>query len=392
MNSYVEELCSKLNITYNPEVDKYYDRGMQLYSEKGLYIVDKERLIQYNNEYKFFRDRWFDDVLKAADEVKKDDDLIRYLYILIAIMEDDGPVASFPTPDRARLDTDYAPMFAFMYFLDDMIGDMKNRGVPYQVISDTLNGFESEINDYYDMYGRGGMRIYVGWFMLFVRGELLRIGRLQYQIKKFADKVKVYKKDDDVKLLIDGQYVHKKGMLFGSAGQDDEEGKYFADITEDNNIVKGYTVNKYGECIPEAIELIDYSAVVSAGDYVISVHIPSHAPFTREECEASYKAAKEIFANCYKEYDFKAFICLSWMMETKLRDIMGRDTNITRFADEYIIYPLLSGATGVYSFLFHLSKPCSPADLPEDTSMQRAVKDYLVSGNFFYEKGGIILL
>ena len=100
----------------------------------------------------------------------------------------------------------------------------------------------------------------------------------------------------------------------------------------------------------------------------------------------------DIFKKCYSEYDFKAFMCSSWMMEKKLRDIMERDTNITRFADKYITYPLHSLGNGVYSFLFHVPKVCDPSELPENSSMQRAVKKYLEDGNIFYEKGGIILI
>ena len=390
MNKNAKELCEKLNIKYNPEAEPFFESGMKLYKEKGLFPFDKERLISYNNKYNIFR-KWFDDILAAADEVAKDEDLVEFVYTLIAAMKADRADV-ITAPDRGRLDTDYAPMYAILYFLEDMIGDMEKRGVPHDVISDTLNGLDTEINDYYDMYGRGGMRIYVFWFMLFIRGELLRVGRLQFQIKKFADKIKVFKKDGDVKILIDGSDVHQKGMLFGSAKQDDEAGKYFAGITYDGESVTGHTVNKYGECQTEKITLCGYDEALKAGDYVINVHIPSHAPFTTESCEDAYSRALDIFKKCYSEYDFKAFMCSSWMMEKKLRDIMERDTNITRFADKYITYPLHSLGNGVYSFLFHVPKVCDPSELPENSSMQRAVKKYLEDGNIFYEKGGIILM
>ena len=191
MNKNAKELCEKLNIKYNPEAEPFFESGMKLYKEKGLFPFDKERLISYNNKYNIFK-KWFDDILAAADEVAKDEDLVEFVYTLIAAMKADRADV-ITAPDRGRLDTDYAPMYAILYFLEDMIGDMEKRGVPHDVISDTLNGLDTEINDYYDMYGRGGMRIYVFWFMLFIRGELLRVGRLQFQIKKFADKIKVFK-------------------------------------------------------------------------------------------------------------------------------------------------------------------------------------------------------
>ena len=68
---------------------------------------------------------------------------------------------------------------------------------------------------------------------------------------------------------------------------------------------------------------------------------------------------------------------------------MGRDTNVTLFADKYTVYPTKDDGNDVYSFLFHLSKPVPADELPENSSMQRAVKQYLMQGNVFYSKGGV---
>lgn len=390
MHTQFKDFCGRLNIACNDEVLPHYEAGLALYREYGLHALDKDRLIKLNDKYCIFR-KWFDDVLLSIDEILKDEDLIVYIYTLIAIIRAKAPVTILESPNRGTIDTDYAPLFSLLFFLEDMIGDMERRGVPHEIISDTLNGFDTEMNDYYDIFGRSGMRTYVSWFMLFIKHELLRVGRFQFQIKKFTDKIRVYRKGDDVKILIDGDYVHKKGMLFGSANQDDEAGRFYAEITEDGDTVTGYAANEFGECVPEKITLCGYKEMLRAGDDVISVHIPSHCPLSVEVSEKSYEMAKEIFSRCYSEYDFKAFMCSSWMMEKRLRQIMGKDTNVTLFADKYHAYPLLSQGAGIYSFLYHLSGQVEAKDLPENSSMQRAVKQYLLDGNVFYEKGGIII-
>ena len=58
-----------------------------------------------------------------------------------------------------------------------MVTDLERRGLPFSVISDTLQGFDAEINDYTGLYGRPGMRIYISWVFLFINGDLLRIRR-----------------------------------------------------------------------------------------------------------------------------------------------------------------------------------------------------------------------
>ena len=172
---------------------------------------------------------------------------------------------------------------------------------------------------------------------------------------------------------------------------DDEAGKYYAEITEDGDKVTGYAVNEYGECVKELVTLEGYEEILRKGDKVINVHIPAHEPFTAEICEQSYARAREVFAKCFPEYKYKAFCCFSWMIEKRLKPIMGRDTNITKFADKFTGFPLKSSSSGVYSYLYHTNKKIPPAELPEGNSMQRAVKKFMLDGNVFYEKGGLFL-
>ena len=79
------------------------------------------------------------------------------------------------------------------------------------------------------------------------------------------------------------------------------------------------------------------------------------------------------------------------MLEKRLKLIMGGGTNITRFADKFTAFPTLSGEDGVLQFLFHTKKKPPFSALPENTSMQRAVKKYLCEGGHFYTKGGVFL-
>lgn len=391
MINQTKNFCARLNIKYSDELVPYYKNGLELYRRNGLLAVSKERIITYNNEYSFFR-KWLSDVLKACDEVAKDEDLLVYVYTLVSVIQTNAPLSVLETPDRGRMDTDFAPLFSLLYFLDDMINNMKKRGCSRRIISDTLNGFDSEMNDYYRIYGRSGMRIYVWWFLLFVRGEILRIGRFQFQITKLSDKIRVYAKGNDVKVLMDGEYMHTNGMVFGSAGQDDEANKYFASIEKNGDSVTGYAADYLGEVSASKFTLHGYHEVLRCGDSVIGVHIPSDCRLDYEASEASYAEAVSFFKKAYPEYDFKAFHCSSWLLEKRLKDIMGKETNITRFADKYTVFPQLSEGDDIYTFLFNRPGKVKADELPEESSMHRKVKKYLSDGNVFYEKSGIILI
>ena len=185
--------------------------------------------------------------------------------------------------------------------------------------------------------------------------------------------------------------MHRKGMVFGSLMQTDESERYFAELTECEDGISGYMVNDLGECIPNKVTLKGYKGILKQGDYVISVHIPSGGSLDYDECEKSYEEAEKLFFNYYSEYNFKAFTCFSWMMEKRLKSILGKETNITKFADEYIAFPYLNQGCGIYFNIYNLSGPVSPDALPENTSLQKGIKSYLAEGNAFYEKGGIRL-
>lgn len=385
-----QEFCARLEIPYCDGLVPFYEEGVRLKEELGTAIVDKERLVALNNEYNIFR-KWFGDVLKAADKIKDDDDILLYNYILAAIIRKRADVSVLPPPDRGVIETDFSPMFGVLWFLEEAVEGLKSRNLEYRIISDTLNGLESEINAYYERHGRSGTRHCVGWLTMFVCGGIIRVGRLQYQFATLDNKIRVYEKDGDIQILIDGEYMHKKGMVFGSAGQDDPVGRFYADISEENGSVTGYPADVYGRCFPKKITLSGYREVLRYGDPIANVHIPAQEPFTAEMCETSFAEAETVLKKHYADYGCKAFHCNSWLLQRQMKDILGKDTNITRFAEMFRQAPALSKAEAVYSYLFHQTGVVPNETLPEDTSMQRAVKVYLCEGNYFYEQSGIRL-
>jgi len=383
-----KELCKRLGIAYFDELPALLEKGETLLAEHGTLAVDKTHLTALNETYNIHRFS-FGLVLKAAELIAADRDLLLLVYTLIAMIRDGENVRPFPLPDRKREDTDFLPLFAFLWYAEESAEKLRARGVPFEIISNTLHEYEMESNDYLGLFGRRGVRIYAGWFMHFVRMDVIRLGRLNFEMTTLGARVRVYRKGGDVKILMDGGRMHEKGMFLGSAGQEDEERAFRAEITEEGDTVTGYPANEYGECVGKKITLTGYTEVLRRGDPVLNVHIPAQEPLTPEVCEAAYAMAREFFPRYFPDFPFKGFLCYSWMMEKRLRPLMGRDTNVTRFADKYTAFPIRSNGKGVYTFLFHAPADCPVEDLPEDNSMQRAVKAHLLSGGYYYDKGGI---
>lgn len=390
MNTSYIKYCERLGINPPDSFIGFYEKGAELYKKIGKALVDADMLHSLQNRFGMFG-KWFEDVLTAAKQISEDEDLLLFVCIFSCIIEERHELCSMTMPDRECAATDHLPLFSFLLFADEMAENLEKRKLPEDVIRSTMSCFGDEMNDYHGLFGRSGVRIYSSWFMHFLNGDIIRIGRLNFEMSKFSQHMRVYDCGGELKVLADGEYMHKSGMVWGSAGQTDEEGKYFAEITEENGAVSGYAANEYGEIEPHRITLEGAREVLRRGDKILSVHIPAEDPLTVELCEEAYKRAREIFASCYPEFGFKAFCCFSWMLEKRLRLITGKESNITRFADKYTGFPLLSG-DACFSFLFHVydDKP-ELKNLPETTSMQRAVKKYLCEGGHFYAKGGVFL-
>lgn len=390
MNTSYIKYCERLGINPPESFFGFYKKGEKLYKKCGKSAVDSGKIASLQKRFGMFG-KWFDDVQNAAKIISEDEDLLLFVYIFSCILEERHELCSMTLPDRECAATDHLPLFSFLLFADEMAENLEKRKLPEDVIRSTMSCFGDEMNDYHGLFGRSGVRIYSSWFMHFLNGDIIRIGRLNFEMSKFSQHMRVYDCGGELKVLADGEYMHKSGMVWGSAGQTDEEGKYFAEITEENGAVSGYAANEYGEIEPHRITLEGAREVLRRGDKILSVHIPAEDPLTVELCEEAYKRAREIFASCYPEFGFKAFCCFSWMLEKRLRLITGKESNITRFADKYTGFPLLSG-DACFSFLFHVydDKP-ELKNLPETTSMQRAVKKYLCEGGHFYAKGGVFL-
>ena len=70
--------------------------------------------------------------------------------------------------------------------------------------------------------------------------------------------------------------------------------------------------------------------------------------------------------------------------------IYGQQTiqAVTAFQRKYALYPINSGGNDVFTFVFR-GFSGDTLDLPEETSLQRAIKRVYLDGGYIYESGGI---
>jgi hypothetical protein len=192
-------------------------------------------------------------------------------------------------------------------------------------------------------------------------------------------------------VLADGMQIHRSGGVLGAAGLEDPEGSFVADITETDTAVEGYPVVD-GLVQPDKIGLDKgvWSLRLSPGDNVLGIHIPPGGGFDAKTMDESFAKAKEVFRKCYPDFPFKAFHCRTWLLSPQLRNILKPESNIMAFQNRFVRFPYRSNGHECVSFLFAGLEdlPDDLNRLPEDTSLQRAVKQVYLDGRCIHEGEG----
>ncbi len=132
---------------------------------------------------------------------------------------------------------------------------------------------------------------------------------------------------------------------------------------------------------------------LSMGERVLSCHIPSEGPLTTESVLDSLKRAYEFFPE-YRRDGILPVMCHSWLLFPPYRGrVFSESSNIYKFASLFNIveYEVNENYPDLWRvFDVEYSEGCL-SSLPEDTSLQRNLKSFLLDGNLMGEAYGILL-
>lgn len=116
---------------------------------------------------------------------------------------------------------------------------------------------------------------------------------------------------------------------------------------------------------------------------VLYVHIPSDASLNENSLDESYRSARDFFilhqkTVCKRHGVPQAVLCDSWLLAPALTELLSPGSGIRRFASEYDLFAFDPDDEEFYNWLY--GKKAPPEELPQDTSLQRAVKKRLMEG------------
>ena len=355
-------------------------REMELFGD-AILSFDKYPVFTYMKE----------DIRRVADAIRADSDLVLYCYLLnAAVRGNDAPAISALSAPRAEEKSgvyDSLSLFALLYELPKMVAQHRRRGVPSDVTAATLEMFQNQVGDYVKLHGRIGLSTYVRWMLKFVRCEIVRVGRFNLETCKYSSPFDIYEREGELVALANGALLHESGRMLGSVGASDGEG-VVRRVTVGEGFVEGYP--SLGDRVAaEPIRLLtsEWRRVLTAGDRVISVHIPAGGPLSPEICDADLRRGAEIIERCFSDY--QSFYCNSWLLDTELKAITGKEGNVTRFGDRFTRFPVKSDGSAVYSYVFECSPDTPAQQLPENSSFASAIKRHILSGGTVYGAAGV---
>ena len=119
---------------------------------------------------------------------------------------------------------------------------------------------------------------------------------------------------------------------------------------------------------------------IRPGQKFLNIHIPSSGePFDKAARLESYKLAYDFFRELRGEGPLVC-MCHSWLLYPEYKNVLPKNSNIVSFMEDFRILEVDDGDFEDAWRVFGDSAGKPAAELPENTSMQRAFKKHLMAG------------
>ena len=113
----------------------------------------------------------------------------------------------------------------------------------------------------------------------------------------------------------------------------------------------------------------------------IGVHIPSDADISPARVQISFMLANMFFAKHAPQAAVCRYTCESWMMSPALQKLLPQTSRILQFQKHFTVTHWEKGSEeDCWQWVFRAAKDCPLEHLPENTSLQRSMKEYLKNG------------
>lgn len=397
----LEELMKAVRCEKYPERwNDIFEAAMQEYDEQGCCLTNPQFYDQLDEKYGCFA-RYGKIYKEAAKQTATDEELSRFLTLLAMCLRDEehrkDDLKNFERPavpaGKAVLAYEMVTGLALCSQLESGAENMRKRNLPEDVIRHTLKQAVDGVSTTQRKHrGAYGFEL-LGWSQKYIEAKLFVIERLEVEfLSKFSGRAVVFKnKAGEICVLAHDLALHRDGFALGSAHYEDEEGSWTAFVEETEDAWVGYPFKENGYVEKERVSLLKdkWQKVLERGDAAIRLHIPPLGKMTPEMIDKTLEATKEFAAKHFPDFDYKAFVCHSWLIDPQLDVLLNEESNIVKFRKRFHSLTYKSAGQDVFNFIFN--KPdmnFNIHDLPENSSLEKALKTHYLAGKAIYELEG----
>ncbi|WP_140463767.1 MULTISPECIES: acyltransferase domain-containing protein [unclassified Bifidobacterium] len=276
--------------------------------------------------------------------------------------------------------------------LPSSVASMRSAGVPDDIVRATLRDFAIWADVHREKTGRPGISE-TEWNLLSLTGNILRIGRLQYESTVLLEPYYVYRDTRDGGLVIlagDGVHVSVAGLPLAAG---DDSRAFVTRLRFDDGVITGNPIDTERGVIRRetaSLRTDDHDLLLAPGMPATNIHIPADGPLTPELVDYSIAQAKPLLAKLGRLTPVG--VCESWLLDPALDQIARTDSNICRFMHRFAKFPNTApGSALVERVCGWGANALPPEKLPERTGLQRGLKRYLLAGGTVRDVGGILV-
>lgn len=123
----------------------------------------------------------------------------------------------------------------------------------------------------------------------------------------------------------------------------------------------------------------DNVPAVAGTPRVVNMHIPSDARIDPDHCDQSIARSRSFFARFFPDWAGLPYMCESWLLSPALEQLLPPHSHILGFQHRFRILEIHPDAQDWREWVFQRSS-APLEDLPERTSLQRNMKQFLLGG------------
>ena len=340
---------------------------------------------------------------EVAREIQADSDLLNIFtafYVKTTLngewLKDWGDLPFDPVvQEKLGTRTSLFYLLGYLAALPQAEREYRRLGVSLDIFHDTMLDFTIWLNQANDLRGYWNFDEFA-WMSLHVSCELFRLGRLQYRLSEFPGKVAAFRHRTTGSILLLGDpetTLRADGYAEGAGGKPSEDGKTWHAVFEETPAGwRGNRIHPQGFTLREESFLLhsEWERILRHGDTILDLHIPRGDKLTVKECRESIQAAYQFFPEIFPDRPFKGLFCHTWFFTPQLQKILPPESNIVRFQREFYLYPYPGSPQFLWDFVFGKKYPNADT-APRDTSLRRAVLDWLSEGNELFDLPGLML-